>query len=246
MAAGGRNEGARLATGAYLLFLDSDNIVDTGMLCCLARVLETNPEVGLVAPLSIQANDMTIWTLGSGYNFWTSMPVNNLEGIRPDVIQMPATSPTRYSPNAMMVTRLAMENAKAFDSFYQVMYEEADFGFRITGRGGLKGVICSAARTLHMGAVGTDQVLALRRLGIETPERTYCFARNRSVFMRRFAPWYGQLSFFLVFIHVFTIYYCWIAFRNKRSDIAWAYFKGAFRGLYLAFFHMPPLPLAIK
>lgn len=241
MAAGGRNAGSRHAQGDYLLFLDSDNIVEPEMVGHLVHVFETHPDAGLVAPLSIQANNGSIWTLGADYNFLTSMPVNLHEGERPETIQMQALYPTRYSPNAVMVTRAAMEQVKAFDPFYKVMYEEADFGFRITGAG-FKGVICSSARTLHLGAVGSGQALALRRLGIETPERTYLFARNRSVFMRRFAPWYGQLVFFLVFIHVFTLYYCWIAIRHKRADIAFAYFRGAFHGVFLAFFRMPPLP----
>ncbi len=244
-AAGGRNAGLTYAKGRYLLFLDSDNVVDPAMVGILVRALDVHPAVGLVAPLSIQARSGVIWTLGADYDFWTSRPINLHENERPETVHMLEAYPTRYSPNAVMVTRAAVDRGQAFDPFYGVMYEEADFGFRITSPM-VPGLICPRAKTLHMGAIGNEQALALRRLGIETPERTYCFARNRSVFMRRFAPWYGQLSFFLVFIHVFTIYYCWIAFRNKRSDIAWAYFKGAFRGLYLAFFHMPPLPLAIK
>lgn len=241
MAAGGRNAGILHATGDYLLFLDNDNIVDPEMIRHMVRVCDTHPEIGLVGALSVQAKDGSIWTLGADYNFWTSMPVNLHEGDRPETVHMHDLYPTRYSPNAMMVTRGAMERAKAFDPFYRAMYEEADFGFRIT-RAGFNGVICSSARTLHLGAVGSGQASALRRLGIETPERAYFFARNRSVFMRRFAPWHGQFVFFLLFIHMFTLYYCWTAIRHARTDIASAYFRGAFRGLFIAFFHMPPLP----
>ncbi|MDD4019272.1 MAG: glycosyltransferase family 2 protein [Kiritimatiellae bacterium] len=241
MAAGGRNAGISHAKGDYLLFLDNDNIIEPEMIGHLVRVFETHPDIGLVGALSIQADRGCIWTLGADYNFLTSMPINLHEGERPETVHMQVLYPTRYSPNAVMVTRTAMERAKVFDPFYKAMYEEADFGFRITGAG-FKGVICSSARTLHLGAVGSGQVSALRRLGIETPERAYLFARNRSVFMRRFAPWHGQFVFFLLFIHMFTLYYCWTAIRHARTDIAYAYFRGAFRGLLIAFFHMPPLP----
>ena len=172
-AAGGRNAGFRHARGDYLLFLDSDNIVEPEMIGRLVQVFESDPEMGLVAPLSVQAGTGVVWTLGSDYNFMTSMPVNRYEGWRPETVRMEALYPTRYSPNAVMVTRKAMDLAHAFDSFYGVMYEEADFGFRITG-GGFKGVVCSSARTLHMGTLGREQVAALRRLGVETPMRAFC------------------------------------------------------------------------
>ncbi len=241
MAAGGRNAGALQARGAYLLFLDNDNLVEPEMMGLLVRAFDAHPDAGLIGPLSIQADTGTIWTLGSDYDLRTSRPINLQEGKRPETGSMRALHPTRYVPNAMMVPRSVFLQTGGFDPFYMAMYEEADFGFRITERG-RNAYICPAARTLHLGAAGAGQALPLRRLGIETPQRAYFFARNRSVFMRRFAPWHGQLVFFLAFVHVFTLAYCAIAVRHRRPDIALSYFRGAFRGLWHAAFGMPPRP----
>lgn len=241
MAAGGRNAGAKASQGEFLLFLDNDNIVEPAMIRSLIDVLERKPAAGLAGALSIQASSGTIWTLGSDYDFLTSRPVNLHEKENLADVELQSLYRTKYSPNAMLIPRRIFEETGGFDEFYEAMYEEADLGFRIT-EAGREAFICADARTLHLGYVGGDQEPALRRLGIETVRRTYCFARNRSIFMRRFAPWYGQLLFFTIFAHVFTLYYCAVALRNRRPDIALAYLTGTLRGFRHAAFDMPPRP----
>lgn len=75
-----RNNGAKIATGDYLFFLDDDNIVDKDIFREIAKAFEDNPKLGLVAPMAIHkrpGKENLIWSLGSDFNRWTSQPKDN-------------------------------------------------------------------------------------------------------------------------------------------------------------------------
>ena len=91
---------------------------------------------------------------------------------------------------------------------------------------------CSAtARTDHYGFLEPGCVPALRQLGIEKPRRTYCFARNRLKFARKHFNFLQILSVTFVFAPLSCIYYCAVALRHRRPDIARAYLRGTFAGI---------------
>ncbi len=231
LAAQTRNNGLAAARGEAVLFLDNDNLVAPDMIARMAAVLDDDATIGFVGALSIQARTQTIWTLGSGYNFFTSRPVNAHEGDALDAVKPAGLYATTYAPNAFMVRRSVAEAVGGFDGRYGIMYEEADFGYRVAATG-CKAVICAEARTGHLGLVAKDDTAPLRYLGIESPLRTFCFARNRSWFMRRWAPWWCVVGYYLFFAHAFCAYYCLTALRHKRPDIAKAYFLGTLAGLW--------------
>jgi hypothetical protein len=234
MAAGTRNAGIPLAKGDYILFLDDDNKADPRMIRRLVEAFQADPRLGLAGPLSLQLPGETVFTLGSSYDWLTSQPRNRFEGKTLSELRLPSgPCPSCYSPNAVMVSRAALEAAGGFDPFYGIQYEEADFGYRILAAG-FTGAIVPGAQTLHLRPVSAQDTGPLRRLGVTSPQRAYTFARNRPVFVRRFFPWWGQLTCFLFFIHAANAYYILLALRHRRSDIAWAWFRGALRGLWLA------------
>lgn len=234
LVAASRNAGAEASSGGYLLFLDNDNILEPGavaqMLACFGR----HPDAGLVAPLSVhQRGDGggMIWTLGSDFNRWTSQPRDThpdmtLDRLPPE----PVDWPTTYSPNAFMVPRNVFDEVGGFDVGYGMMFEESDFGWRIveTGRSAW---ITSRARTKHFGLVDPGCNPQLRRLGIERPNRTLCFARNRLRFARRHFNLLQILSVSLVFAPISAVCYCSVALKNRRPDIAWAYLRGTVSGI---------------
>ena len=72
-----RNNGARLAKGEYLFFLDDDNLVHPEIFTELLAAFDAQPNAGLVAPLAIhmrRGKTGVIWSLGSDFNRWTSQP----------------------------------------------------------------------------------------------------------------------------------------------------------------------------
>lgn len=234
MVAGARNLGAQKASGEYLVFLDNDNLVHPDIFVEMLKVFRERPNAGLVGALSIhqaQGRENLIWTLSSTYNPWTSRPVE-IAANHPisELPRLPDISPTAYAPNCTMVPRTVFDQVGGFDDSFGMMYEEADFGLRII-EAGHKGFLTTHARTDHYGFVDPGCNSQLRRLGIERPLRTYCFARNRLKFARKHFNFLQILSVTFVFAPLSCAYYCAVALKNRRPDIAWAYLKGTLAGI---------------
>ena len=230
-----RNNGAKVATGDYLFFLDDDNIVHKDIFNELIAAFARHPQAGLVAPLAVHqaANRRNIiWTLGSDFNRWTSQPKDNLPNLPLDELppDHPLDYPTTYSPNAFMVTREAFDKVGGMEESFVAIFEESDFGWKVI-EAGYEGYIATQAVTDHYGFLEQGCVSQLRQLGIERPQRTYYFARNRLRFARRHFAWYQVLVISLVFAPLSVLWYGRVALKNKRPDIAWAYFKGTLRGI---------------
>jgi len=230
---GSRNVGARHATGDYLLFLDDDNIVDREMLGALYADFSSHPNAGLIAPMAVNVHgkkDGLIWTLGSDFNPWTSQPRDfgaNLprERLPTDRIRFK----TLYSPNAFMVPREVHENIGGFCEELPFYFDESDYGWRIRDLG-LEAWILSTAVTNHQNFLATGEAPQLRDLGLNAPWRAYRLGRNRLRFARRHFNFLQNLFVALVFAPLSVLYYAWIALKNRRPDIAWAYLKGTLAG----------------
>jgi len=229
-----RNNGAKIATGDYLFFLDDDNIVDKDIFREIAKAFEDNPKLGLVAPMAIHmrpGKENLIWSLGSDFNRWTSQPKDNRSNLPLEQLPAePASYPTSYYPNGFMIPRTVYEQVGGFDEKYVQIFEESDFGWKIR-EAGFDAIVLTTARTEHHGFLEPGCVPELRQLGIEKPYRTYCFARNRLRFARQHFSLPQVLSVALVFAPLSAVYYGLVAIRNKRPDIAWAYLKGTLAGL---------------
>ena len=243
--AAARNAGARVARGAFLLFLDDDNVVMPGMCTALVATLRSHSELGLAAPISVHVLSdarREVWTLGSDFNRRTSQPRDRAP--RSAEADIPADIdlfPTTYSPNAFCVPRAVFDEVGGFDEAFVQIWEESDFGWRIlaTGR---KAAIVASARTDHHGFLEPGCVSALRALGIEKPYRTRCFSRNRIWFVRRHFPLAGRLSVILVFAPLSVLWYGAVALRSLRPDIAWAYLCGYLRGVFSRLPYPPNSP----
>lgn len=229
-----RNRGAAIAKGEYLFFLDDDNVVDENILSELLAVFAHDERIALVAPLAIQnrrGTEPTIWTLGCDFNRWTSQP-RNLSADLPlsQFDEYDKLFPTTYSPNAFMVRREAFDKVGGFDESYVITYEESDFGLRLL-EAGYAAYIAPKAKTRHLGYLEPGSASALRLLGIERAARTQYFARNRLRFARRHFSCLQYLSVALLFAPLSSVYYGYVAFKNRRADIAWAYLKGTIAGI---------------
>ena len=143
----------------------------------------------------------------------------------------PTIYPTTYYPNGFMVTAEAFDKVGGFDERYEQIFEESDFGWRLM-ESGYRNFIATTARTDHYGFLEPGCVPELRQLSIEKPRRTYCFARNRLRFARKHFSFLQILSVTLFFAPLSCVYYCAVALKNRRPDIAWAYLRGTLAGLF--------------
>ena len=229
-----RNNGAKIATGDFLFFIDDDNIVDSDILKELAKAFEENPRLGLVAPMAIHMRPgkrNIIWSLGSDFNRWTSQPKDHCPNLPiAELPENPKAYPTSYYPNGFMVPRKVFDEVGGFDEKYIQIFEESDFGWMIR-EAGYEEIVLTTARTEHHGFLEPGCVPELRQLGIEKPYRTYCFARNRLRFARKHFSFLQILSVTFVFAPLSAAYYGLVALKNKRPGIAWSYFKGTLAGI---------------
>lgn len=230
-----RNNGAKIATGDYLFFLDDDNIVDKNIFTEIASAFEENPKLGLVAPMAIHmrsGKNNVIWSLGSDFNRWTSQPKDNKPNLPIENLPREIKSySTTYYPNGFVVPRKVFDEVKGFDEAYVQIFEESDFGWKIL-EAGYDEIVLTSARTEHHGFLEPGCVPELRQLGIEKPYRTYCFARNRLRFAKKHFSFLQTLSVTFIFAPLSCCYYALVAMRNKRIDIAWAYFRGTMVGIW--------------
>ena len=230
-----RNNGAKIANGKFLLFLDDDNILGENALVSLLDEFKKNSKLGLAAPMAVHkrpGKDNLIWSLGSDFNRWTSQPKDNCPNLPLEKLPLePQTYSTSYYPNGFMVPREIYNEVGGFDESYVQIFEESDFGWKIR-EAGYDAIISTKARTEHLGFLEPGCVPELRQLGIEKPYRTYCFARNRLRFARRHFSFMQILSVTLVFAPLSAVYYCAVALKSRRTDIAWAYLKGTLAGIF--------------
>lgn len=232
-----RNRGAAESAGDYLFFLDDDNLVHADILTELLKAFASHPQAGLVAPMAIHrrtGGDGVVWSLGSDFNRWTSQPSDfhpNLPLAELESVTDATLLPTSYYPNGFMVPRSAFEKVGGFDERYGQIFEESDFGWLLR-EAGYENLLSTTARTDHFGFLEPGCVPALRRLGIEKPYRTYCFARNRLRFARKHFSLPQIVSVALVFAPLSAVYYGYVALKHRRPDIAWAYLKGTLVGIF--------------
>ncbi len=229
-----RNNGAKIATGNYLFFLDDDNVVDRRIFIEMTQAFSENAKLGLVAPMAVHmrpGKNNVIWSLGSDFNRWTSQPKDHCPNLPlAELPESPKSYPTSYYPNGFMVPRKVFNEVGGFDEKYVQTFEESDFGWKIR-EAGYDEIVLTTARTEHHGFLEPGCDPALRQLGIEKPYRTYCFARNRLKFARRHFNLLQILSVTFIFAPLSCAYYGLVAIKSKRFDILWAYAKGTFCGI---------------
>ncbi len=230
MAGGGRNAGILAARGDIILFLDSDNIIESNMISHIVKFYETHADAGLVAPISADEVSHIPLILSAYHNLYSSktnrmkVPYRYL-----GTDKLEEYYETALSQNCFAVCREAVELVGGFDPVYGIMYEESDLAYRILKQG-FKNYTDAGAVTHHMQSVISGDNAALRKLGCGNPERTFLFARNRCIFEKKFAGGIQKVCFFVLFVHVFVLYYFIVALKNKRADIGLSYIKGTFAG----------------
>jgi len=227
-ASGGRNLGAKYAKGDYLLFVDSDNVVDKKMIYYLVDFLERTPICGMVGPLMLVKKDPTIiWLYFANINMYTSQATYKGTGERIDK-EFSEVVEVGHLPNCFMVRKDDFYLLNGFDEKYFIMYEEADLAERIKKFFKKKIFIDSKAIIYHNIPWPNGSSMSFR-----SEERSYLTSRNRVYFMKKNATRIQFVVFLVIFLPLLSIYYEYHLLKLRKYKMAYSYFLGIIYGLLL-------------
>ncbi|MFC1674335.1 glycosyltransferase family 2 protein [Candidatus Omnitrophota bacterium] len=233
-AGGGRNLGADSAGGELLLFIDSDNVVDSEMIANLVGGLKENrpTNIGLCGPLTYYRKDpgRLCW-VNSSISLLTSRSVFKGVG-EEDCGQYKDLDLIRvgHIPNAFMAKRDIFRMIQGIDRDYVMHYEESDLAEKIK-RLGYEIAIFPKAKIWHNVALGIQ--LGHKSYKIGNLSMAYYVVRNRIFFMRKNSRGWRLFLFLACFSHIFLAYeLAVLLFRGKIALFRPA-LKGYWDGLFI-------------
>ena len=211
-----RNEGARLAKGEILFFVDDDNIIDKSTIENMIFKYINIKNVGLIGPLMYNSSG-GLWFYG-GKATW----------INPNVRPVPKTElnkeliETDAIPNAYMISRELYLKIGGEDPSFPT-HEELDMAQRLK-LAGYKNYIYTNAITIH--DIGKQAVNLIDR----PPYRMYATVMCNFLIEKKYAPKSKFLLFLFVFVPVHIVLYLlyYIPFKAKNKS---KYYKAYLEGL---------------
>jgi GT2 family glycosyltransferase len=191
--AGGNNLGINAATGDYYFLVNNDTEFTEGLIETLVNVVEKNPQIGIISPKIryFQYPDTLQYVGFTEMNFYT-MRNRCLGQFEKDTGQYDhICGPTSFCHGAaMLLTRQAVDKAGLMAENFFLYFEEMDWAERIK-RAGYEVWICTDALIYHKESVSVGQ---------KSPLKEFFMNRNRILFVRRNAPLFTRLVFYVYFM----------------------------------------------
>lgn len=115
-----------------------------------------------------------------------------------------------------------------FDEQFEFVYEDLDFCYRADAAW-FAMIVTTDIVVNHMEAPRT--LAQVSYLG--SPQMVYYKARNRILFVRRNAPWRGQLVYYCCAMHLQTIWFVWLIIFSwtRRWTSLWMFIRGTYEGI---------------
>jgi GT2 family glycosyltransferase len=190
--AGGNNLGIENATGDYFFLVNNDTEFTPGLVEKLVKTLDTNPQIGIISPLIKYYNDKSLIQY-AGFtlvNYYTGRNTAIGKGQKDSGQYENFIGQTGYCHGAaMMIKREATEKAGLMAENFFLYFEEVDWGERIN-RAGYQAWVCGSAVIFHKESIS---------VGKNSPVKEYFMNRNRILFIRRNAPFFKALVFYIYF-----------------------------------------------
>ena len=230
MAAGGRNTGIAQAIGEYCLFIDSDNIIDSQMIEHLVAKMQEDASLGLIGPLMLyHENPQIIWCIKCPISYQTGKSTFVGRGVSLSAFKLDEIYYTNNIPNLFLTRTALAKEVRGFDRIYEILFEESDFAAKIAQLG-YDICISTKAITQHNVPLQIKSTNSLRRYGIDTPKRAWLLARNRFIFVHRFARRQQRTLFLIAIAPAYAMFYALLSLLSKSPSTAVAYIKGTFAG----------------
>lgn len=191
--AGGNNVGIEAALGEYLFLVNNDTEFTPGLVGTLVDALEANPAIGIISPKIkyFQTPHILQYVGFTPMNYFTcsNKCVGQFEEDKGQYDHI--TAPTGFCHGAAMMLRTeAVKKAGLMTENFFLYYEEMDWNEHIK-RAGYEAWVCTDALIYHKESVSVGQKSKLKE---------YFMNRNRILFIRRNAPLFKRLVFYVYFM----------------------------------------------
>ncbi len=191
--AGGNNLGMREATGDYLFLINNDTEVTPGLIGKLADQLEKNPQIGIISPKIkyFEAPDTLQYAGFTNMNYYSARNscIGQFEKDNGQYDHL--TGKTGFAHGAaMMVRRCALKKAGLMPEQFFLYYEELDWCDHFK-RAGYEIWVDMQAVIYHKESVS---------VGKNSMLKTYFMNRNRMLYIRRNAPFFKRIIFYMHFL----------------------------------------------
>ena len=232
--AGGRNEGQKQAAGDYLVFLDSDVVVDAEFLKEMVSLAQSDKKTGVIVPkIYFWDEPHLIWYAGARVNLLTSM-VRHVGTGQADRGQYDDVGKTTHGPTAFFTTKDVIRRLGGHDEIFFMSYADTDFAFRAKAAG-FSVLYNPRAKAWHKVS-RIEAATTVRGLGLTAPWRAYYYARNRVIFMKRHAPALNFIIFLLIFNQVLLLCYSYRIIRaggdSRSLKMYWSGWADGFKYLF--------------
>lgn len=222
---GGRNKGFEAVSpdSEFVLFLDHDVIPAPDALANLVRdfrEIESRGRIGVLTGKVVFKDDHgLVWAAGTDISLWHGKIL--FHGGR-DEGQFEEVRRVGVAPSILFSRVALVRELGGFDDTFFANYDDTEFSFRYASRGYPTWYTPRAVGYHDIPSKGGDPNRLL--------DRGYYIARNRILFMRRYAKCY---PLFLCFIPLWCLYYAKEYARNGRLRDFWRlYVRGTIDGLF--------------
>jgi len=174
----GRNQGIRLASGRWLMFLDNDTeIIQPGWLRRLAAVLESDARIGVVGPKLIYPDNDCIQFAGGGVTR-SGRVVFLGRGERRDDPRFNQQREVQTFISACMMFRASLPKQIGYldEAFNPVMFEDIDYCYRARAAG---------YRVLYVPSVEVVHRESVTTAGTKRIANTYLIVKHGVLFKKR-------------------------------------------------------------
>ncbi|RYE31178.1 MAG: glycosyltransferase family 2 protein [Sphingobacteriaceae bacterium] len=216
--AGGNNLGIREATGDYLFLINNDTEVTAGLIGSLANQLEKNPQIGIISPKIkyFEAPDTLQYAGFTSMNYYSARNscIGQFEKDNGQYDHL--TGKTGFAHGAaMMVRKCALKKAGLMPEEFFLYYEELDWCDRFK-RAGYEIWVDMQAVIYHKESVS---------VGKNSMLKTYFMNRNRMLYIRRNAPFFKRVVFYLHFALLVVPRNVWVYLRENKLSYVGVMFR---------------------
>lgn len=163
------NLGAKIARGEYLFFLNSDIIAKEDILSGLAKIFESRPEIGILAPRLILPD-------GSEQKFafgnFPSLAGLILGKIKKDTAEKKYVKIDWVSGAALAIRKNLFDQVGGFDENFFMYFEDMDLCKRI-GEAGYKIEVLPSVQVVHLGGRSIQKDGVRKKIYYESQDYFY-------------------------------------------------------------------------